>query len=160
MASRAAEDVTRKVRALIVAGEAYRRAWGVAVGLGVSDAAVLGHLYYDHGLTPGELAAKLQMSPASVTAMVDRMEVTSYLTRRPNPDDRRSVLIDLTPAGTQVMQEAFDAFAADLGRAIHGTSLPHLEELSALLDQLTAALYAGADEVSLDGAHPRGGERR
>ena len=41
------------------------------------------------------------MSPAAITAMIDRLERKGYVERIPNPEDRRSVFVGITRAGLE-----------------------------------------------------------
>jgi DNA-binding MarR family transcriptional regulator len=47
--------------------------------------------------TPGQLATELGLTTGSVTAMLDRLARLGYLTRRPDPGDRRKVTVVPTP---------------------------------------------------------------
>jgi DNA-binding MarR family transcriptional regulator len=81
--------------------------------LGVSSAGglVLGQLR-DHGpMSPSELGERLIVTRATVTGVVDSLERRGYVTRTPNPSDRRGIILELTPAG-------FDA-CAEVRRLIH-----------------------------------------
>ena len=48
----------------------------------------------------------LQVHPASVTSVVDRLEKDGLVTRRRDPGDGRALLIELTPAGSEVVEAA------------------------------------------------------
>jgi DNA-binding MarR family transcriptional regulator len=43
--------------------------------------------------TPGQLASRLGLTTGSVTAMLDRLARLGYLTRAPDPQDRRKVVV-------------------------------------------------------------------
>lgn len=135
-----------RVRALILASDAYRQAFARRVGLGVTDAAALGHLYHHGQQTPGRLAVRLQMTPASVTAMIDRLDAAGYLIRIPHPRDRRSALVRLTAAGARLIQDGFDEFGADVDRAVETADVGRLPELVRVLAEVTAALDARAEQ--------------
>lgn len=47
-------------------------------------------------VTPGQLAKYLNVSSASVTKMLDRLEKGGHLTRHPHPQDRRSQYLQIT----------------------------------------------------------------
>jgi len=49
-------------------------------------------------ITAGDLARELRLSTGAVTAIVDRLEKAGYARRVGDPDDRRRVLIEPTPA--------------------------------------------------------------
>jgi DNA-binding MarR family transcriptional regulator len=75
--------------------------------LGVSSAGglVLGQLR-DHGaMSPSELGARLIVTRATVTGVVDSLERRGYVQRSPNPGDRRGIIVDLTPAGLEVVAQ-------------------------------------------------------
>jgi DNA-binding MarR family transcriptional regulator len=46
-------------------------------------------------LTAGELAERSGLAPPSVTGLIDRLERKGFARRIPNPDDRRSVLVEI-----------------------------------------------------------------
>ena len=51
----------------------------------------------------GELAQVLDVAPRSITAKVDQAEADGQVRRVPDPDDRRATLVELTPAGREVL---------------------------------------------------------
>jgi DNA-binding MarR family transcriptional regulator len=60
----------------------------------------------DHGpISPSELGARLIVTRATVTGLVDSLERYGLAERSPNPADRRSLLVSITPAGRAVAQE-------------------------------------------------------
>ncbi|WP_194895667.1 MarR family winged helix-turn-helix transcriptional regulator [Catenulispora pinisilvae] len=61
-----------------------------------------------HQLSAGQLMAQLQLTSGAITNRVARLEGNGWLTREIDPNDRRSVLVTLTPAG---MERAFEVFA-------------------------------------------------
>jgi DNA-binding MarR family transcriptional regulator len=61
-------------------------------------------------LTPGELAGLLGMAPTTVSSWISRLESEGALTRAPNSEDGRSVLIELTPLGREQLDEAIPHF--------------------------------------------------
>ena len=57
------------------------------------------------------LAQKLGVTTGTLTAMVDRLERTGLVERRPNPDDRRSYILALTAAGERQFEKHHDYHA-------------------------------------------------
>ncbi|WP_175499428.1 MarR family winged helix-turn-helix transcriptional regulator [Cellulomonas marina] len=53
---------------------------------------------------PGELAAELDVAPRSMTSKVDQAEADGLVARLPDPTDRRATLVELTPAGREVLR--------------------------------------------------------
>ncbi|MEO7448620.1 MAG: MarR family transcriptional regulator, partial [Humibacillus sp.] len=61
-------------------------------------------------LSPGQLVQQTLVTSGTMTNRVDRLERSGYVERRPDPGDRRGVLVRLTTAGRDVV----DAAMADL----------------------------------------------
>jgi DNA-binding MarR family transcriptional regulator len=81
------------------------------------------------------------MPLSTVLFRVGRHDERGHIMRIPNPDDRRSYLISLSPAGQQLLKKArprFRAFAESveerLGRERIDTLRGHLDELRAAID--------------------------
>src|SRR5947208_9502672 len=82
-----------------------------ASGFGDFDAAYLPVFQYPgpQGARPSELAARLRISKQALNYLLGELERLDYLERRPDPDDRRSKRIALTPRGSaaiRVIREA------------------------------------------------------
>ena len=60
--------------------------------------------------TPTGLAERLQMPLSTVIFRFKRLEARGHAERVPNPDDGRSFLIRLTPAGQRLLDEARPVF--------------------------------------------------
>lgn len=61
-----------------------------------TDFACLGFLYHAQSpVSPKQVIAFMGLSSGSGTALLDRLERAGYTRRLPNPDDRRSILIEL-----------------------------------------------------------------
>jgi DNA-binding MarR family transcriptional regulator len=59
-----------------------------------------------------DLVAATGQRPSTLTGVLDRLERRRLVTRTPNPQDRRSVLVELTPAGRTAAERVATAFAA------------------------------------------------
>ena len=73
-------------------------------------------------VTPAELGALLKLKSSSVTVMLDRLTVAGWVTRRPHPSDRRSLVIIATPGADEEVRHTLEAMhrrmleaAGDLG---------------------------------------------
>lgn len=57
-----------------------------------------------HGaLRLSALSDRLQIAPRSTTEVIDALESRHLVARRPDPDDRRAILVELTDHGTEVL---------------------------------------------------------
>jgi DNA-binding MarR family transcriptional regulator len=64
------------------------------------------HSSADRTSTPGELAAKLELSSGAMTNRIDRLEEDGLVERHRDPDDRRGVRVALTEAGNAAWVES------------------------------------------------------
>lgn len=98
MSSEKAELVQRLLNAsreLSTETVMFHTAIGDQAGLSVSESKATDYLARLGPLTPKELAQHSGLAPASVTALVDRLERKGVVRRKPHPDDRRKVLVEL-----------------------------------------------------------------
>jgi DNA-binding MarR family transcriptional regulator len=64
-------------------------------------------LFSRSGCLPvGKIGERLQVHPASVTNVVQRLEQDEFVARSENPVDRRSVLAEITPRGRKLAEKA------------------------------------------------------
>jgi DNA-binding MarR family transcriptional regulator len=76
----------------------------------------------DHGpLSPSALSDRLIVTRATMTGLLDSLERRGHLRRVPNPDDRRSLLVEITPQGLRIADE--------LRRVIHAAEAGWLAPL-------------------------------
>ena len=60
----------------------------------------------ERALSMGELAERTMLSPSGTTRLVDRLEASELLVRRPAPGDGRVALATLSPAGLRLLRAA------------------------------------------------------
>ena len=89
------EQLAMAGRASSVATVMFHTAVAAKQGLSASEEKALDLLERLGPLTAGELARHSGLAPASVTGLVTRLERKGFARRVPNPDDRRSVLIEV-----------------------------------------------------------------
>jgi DNA-binding MarR family transcriptional regulator len=87
-----------------------------------------------------DIASELGITTGGTSKLVDRIEASGYCRRLPNPEDRRSSLLELTPAGKRLFAEAGEAFDDELERRL-GAAVPErtLRQFGATLSRLRAA---------------------
>ena len=87
-----------------------------------------------------DIASELGITTGGTSKLVDRIEASGYCRRLPNPEDRRSSLLELTPEGRRLFAEAAKAFDDELQRRL-GTAVPErtLRQFAATLSRLRAA---------------------
>jgi MarR family transcriptional regulator, organic hydroperoxide resistance regulator len=87
-----------------------------------------------------DIAHELGITTGGTSKLVDRIEASGYCRRLPNPDDRRSSLLELTPEGKRVFAKAEVAFGEELQRWL-GAAVPErtLRQFAGTLARLRAA---------------------
>jgi DNA-binding MarR family transcriptional regulator len=76
--------------------------------LNVSDFKILLHMRKagpPYERSPSDLAEHLLVSSGSMTNRLDRLEQRGLVARRPDPSDRRAVLVNLTERGNSVLDD-------------------------------------------------------
>lgn len=73
-----------------------------ALGVTAVQGKVLNILHASGPLTTGELGELAALDGASLTGILDRLGKMELVCRQPKPDDRRAVLVDLSPAGKEL----------------------------------------------------------
>ena len=95
-------------------------------------------------LAVSELAAAEQVRSPTMTRLVDGLQREGLVTREPNPEDARSVLVRATPTGRLVLSR---------GRARRVEDL--VARLTALSPEELAAMGAAADLIERVAGHAR-----
>jgi DNA-binding MarR family transcriptional regulator len=98
-------------------------------------------------LSAGELAAAADLSPATVTHMLDSLVELGFVTRDRSSQDRRVVACSLTPDGKKLIAERrrlFEARWADALADLPATDLAAaaavLERIAAMFDEFDSAV--------------------
>jgi MarR family transcriptional regulator for hemolysin len=73
-----------------------------------SQSRVIAHLYRTEGVTQTELAEILEIEPATLARLIDRLEAAEWVERRPCEKDRRAKRLFLTDRPEGVIDEIFD----------------------------------------------------
>jgi MarR family transcriptional regulator, organic hydroperoxide resistance regulator len=103
-----------------------------------------------------DLARAVAITVGGASQAVDRLESAGLCARRANPADRRSSIVELTPAGTELLGAALPVFDRELDRLLRaplpGTALTHLADT---LGTLRRAALAQAASPAAGGAPKR-----
>ena len=92
------------------------------------------------GCTQAELAAQLDQSESSVSALVERMRDDNLLYRLRSKTDRRKRALVLTEQGRQVLAQADDRYGARIAALFAQLDAAQLEQLARLLRRLVEEL--------------------
>lgn len=87
-------------------------------------------------LTPSRLFEITMSSSGGMTARLDRLAKMGHVERRPNPDDRRGVLVRLTPSAVELIETVTPAHLANEARLTSCLTADELSQFSGLLKKL------------------------
>jgi DNA-binding MarR family transcriptional regulator len=138
-----AEEVLRAIRRIVRRISEHSRFLSREVGLTVPQLLVLraiGTLEHDE-ITLAIVSREVQLSPATVSRIIDRLERAGLVSRERRATDRRKVCLSLTPAGLDrfetlptPLQETFVARLAKLSARQRTTLLRSLERVIDLME--------------------------
>jgi DNA-binding MarR family transcriptional regulator len=83
-----------------------------------------------------ELSDHLHIAARSATEVVDALETRGLVERRPDPDDRRATLVELTGHGTSVLDAIRAARGTEAGRTFGRLSAADRADLARILRKL------------------------
>ena len=92
-----------------------------------------------------DLAKALDMSLASASALGDRLVRLELVTRRPDPSDRRSVVLQLAASGTRVLRRIDRAQTSQMTRATRLMSAAERRAFAMTLHALLRIMPAKRD---------------
>ncbi|HEX2910554.1 MAG TPA: MarR family transcriptional regulator [Chloroflexia bacterium] len=91
-------------------------------------------------LTPTELLETMLLSSGAMTNRLDRLERAGLVTRLPDPDDRRGVLIKLTEQGLKLVNQVVEVHIANEKCLLSVLSDQEQEQLDNISRKLLASL--------------------
>ena len=93
-------------------------------------------------MSPRDVTAATGIHPATLTGMLDRLEEGGWLTRRPDPDDRRRVIVAAETGRAGDLTRRY----APMSKAITELCSDYtVEELATIVEFLERTADAGAD---------------
>jgi DNA-binding MarR family transcriptional regulator len=141
--------VSMALRQLVLGWDRYRESVANQLAVGTSEVVALGYLFQEGPLTPREIGLRLNLTSGSITALLDRLENSGFVARSQHPDDRRSLLATVTPAGRHAMQYFYEQLDTMVGDTLAQYPDLPLETVSGLVsatgDVLTARACAAKD---------------
>ena len=87
-------------------------------------------------LSPGELSEMLMLSTGAMTNRLDRLEERDLVVRKPDPHDRRGILVELTSSGRELLAAAVREQAAKEIRLVEVLDGDERERTNELLRKL------------------------
>jgi DNA-binding MarR family transcriptional regulator len=92
-----------------------------------------------------DLGTQLGLSPRNMTAIVDGLEDTGLVARRPHPTDRRATLVELSASGTAEAERELGPRLDAMAELFACLTPAERQQFSAILARLAEAMRAGED---------------
>jgi MarR family transcriptional regulator, organic hydroperoxide resistance regulator len=113
-----ADRILFEIRKFIASSIFFNTQAADRIGLGLTDMQMMHMLALYGASTPSRLAALTGLSSGGVTVAIDRLEKAGYVRRKPNPSDRRSLLVTLIPARLQKLGEMYTGIEDETRRQL------------------------------------------
>jgi DNA-binding MarR family transcriptional regulator len=132
---RSAVAIRRHLEATVLAAD--RLSWTSFVGLWV--------LWVWGELGANGFADAVGISRPTATGVIRTLEARGLLTRRGDPDDRRTVVVSLTPQGLALIEALFPRFNAEEARVANALSPEEQQVLAGMLRRIQNGLPSTQD---------------
>ena len=101
------DELFEESRVLAAANDVADQAVADYLGINRTDARCLDIIERLGGVTAGRLARESGLSTGAVTTVLDRLERARLARRTSDPNDRRRVLVEMTPAAREAKKELY-----------------------------------------------------
>ncbi len=115
------------------------RFWGhkvVTLNLTATQAMVLSFLFDKDKVSSSELGSRTELDSATLTGILDRLEVAGIAQRKPNPTDRQAIQIRLTDKGKEIGKEVSRLMGLANAEFLGSINPSEEKELKCLLNKL------------------------
>jgi DNA-binding MarR family transcriptional regulator len=99
-------------------------------------------------ITPGVLGAKLSLSSAATTALVDRLGKVGHMVRARSETDRRQVQLEITESARTTGAEIFSPMVEELIKVVARHSAEEVELLSTFMAELRDAMIRAREHAA------------
>lgn len=116
-----------------------------AAGLSPSRLSALSVLVFGGARSLGDLAEAEQVTPATMSRLVDRLEADGFARRRAAPEDARSVIVEPTRRGERLLRRAQNRRIRHLSELLSERNSQELETLRRATEIIEATLRQAED---------------
>lgn len=130
------------LRRILRATELYGKELASAAGLTAAQFRALQIVAETGRATPKDIAARMGVSQATITALVDKLVARALVTRERSERDRRQTNVTITETGRATVQEAPDALQQRYVRKFEALEDWEQAQIIATLERIAAMLDA------------------
>ena len=121
---------------------------GVKAKLRDGELACLDTLARHGPQSPSGLARLLQVHPATMTGMLDRLEAEGWISRERDPADRRAVVLSLLPGRIREIMGHYGGMNGAIDKIAGSYAPDQLEVITGFLDRLIEAGRAANEDLA------------
>ncbi len=111
-------------------------------GAGFDVLATLRRSGAPYSLSPGELMAQMMITSGTATNRIDQLAKAGLVTRAQNPEDKRGMIVTLTPEGLALIELAVVAHVENQQKMVSALTEKEREDLNALLKRFLSGFAA------------------
>ena len=94
----------------------------------------------DGEISPRDFAEKLNVSPARITALLNKMEKSGFITRSTSSKDARRVIIEITPAGIAFVDNLREHTLSKVAQMLDRVGKENIETYIKISQQIKEAM--------------------
>jgi DNA-binding MarR family transcriptional regulator len=98
-------------------------------------------------ITPGALARRSGLHPATLTGIIDRLETNGWIAREQDPSDRRGTLLRALPDRTGELFQLYSGMNAGVDELCAGFDEAQLEVIADFLARAAAAASSATNDL-------------
>jgi DNA-binding MarR family transcriptional regulator len=134
-------------RDLMTAASLFQGAVADHYGLNITDFICAGVIISRGPMTAGQLAEAVGITTGAITGVVDRLEKAGFVTRAPDPADRRRVVIEPVPAKATTLTEVYRAVGNTMSQLSERFDTQELAAITGFLDALITTMNQEAQRL-------------
>ncbi|MFI0424069.1 MarR family winged helix-turn-helix transcriptional regulator [Spongiactinospora sp. 9N601] len=120
------------------------------IGVGTSDLLCLHTLGREGSSTAGTLSARLGRTTGAITQMIDRLERAGYVRRKPDPEDRRRVVVEAVPESLGKIAALYVGVDARSRRLMSRFTAEQLDVIHVFLNESRQIMVEESDSLTGD----------
>lgn len=136
------DSVLRSLRRIIQAVDVHSRQIVRDYGVTGPQLACLRQVARSGPVSAGKLARAVSLRPATLSGILDRLEVQAWIRRDRTADDRRLVVVSLTPAGNRLVGRAPPPLQEAFLRRFRALASSDRRRIDAVLRELVTMMAA------------------
>jgi DNA-binding MarR family transcriptional regulator len=106
-------------------------------GLSMPQFSILMQLHHKGACGISDISERFDITNAAASQLVEKLVHAGYLKREEDPNDRRSKLLNLTPKGTDLIQQGFEGRHRWMDELVKNLSAEEKVKVSEALEILT-----------------------